>query len=109
VGFADMVSDSFDRTVRGQIQEMKPDWSVAATRNPYREQLDKLLDARELAPAKIEKYLASSRRGPLLLASGSVGTTSALESAYGRPRLGRPFSPNVGEGEFSDVRTYGVL
>jgi hypothetical protein len=55
VGFADMLSDSFDRTVRGQIQEMKPDWSVAATRNPYREQLDKLLDAQELAPAKIEK------------------------------------------------------
>jgi hypothetical protein len=67
VSFANMVSDSFDRTLRGQIQELKPDWSVAATRNPYREQLEKLLDAQERTAAKIEGYLARPRWGSLFL------------------------------------------
>ncbi len=49
---------------------MRPDWSVAATRNPYREQLDKLLDAQERAPAKVEDYLARPRWGPLFLPIG---------------------------------------
>jgi hypothetical protein len=67
VGFANMVSDSFDRTLRGEFQEMKPDWSVALTRNPYREQLERLLGAQESTPAKIEEYLARPRWGPLFL------------------------------------------
>jgi hypothetical protein len=67
VRFPNMVSDSFDRTLRGEIQEMKPAWSVAATRQPYREQLQKLLDAQESTPAKIEEYLAQPRWGPLFL------------------------------------------
>jgi hypothetical protein len=41
--------------------------SVAATRQPYREQLQKLLDAQESTPAKIEEYLAQPRWGPLFL------------------------------------------
>jgi len=61
VGFTNMDSDSFDRTLRGEFQEMKPDWSVALTRNPYREQLEKLLGAQERTPAKIEEYLARPR------------------------------------------------
>jgi len=67
VGFAYMVSDSFDRSLRGEFQEMKPDWPVALTRNPYREQLEKLLGAQERTPAKIEEYLARPRWGPLFL------------------------------------------
>jgi hypothetical protein len=67
VRFPNMASDSFDRTLRGEIQEMKPAWSVAATRQPYREQLQKLLDAQESTPAKIEEYLAQPRWGPLFL------------------------------------------
>ena len=67
VGFANMVRDSFDRTLRAEFQEMKPDWSVALTRNPYREQLEKLLAAQEHAPAKIQEYLDRPRWGPLFL------------------------------------------
>jgi hypothetical protein len=67
VGFANMVSDSFDRTLRAEFQEMKPDWSVALTRNPYREQLEKLLSAKESTQTKIEEYLARPRWGPLFL------------------------------------------
>jgi len=53
-----MTSDSFERTLRGEIQEAKPGWSVAATRQPYREQLQKLFDAQESTPPKIKGYLA---------------------------------------------------
>ncbi len=67
VGFANMTSDSFDRSLRGLIQETRPEVSVAATRNPYREQLEKLLDAQENAPAKIEEYLARPRWETLFL------------------------------------------
>jgi hypothetical protein len=67
VRFPNVVSDSFDRTVRGQIQEMKPEWSVAATRQPYREQLEKLLVAQEHTPAKIQEYLSRPRWGPIFL------------------------------------------
>jgi hypothetical protein len=49
------------------IQEARPHWSVAATRQPYREQLQKLLDAQESTPPKIEEYLAQPRWGPLFL------------------------------------------
>lgn len=67
VHFPNMASDSFDRTLRGEIQEMKPAWSVTATRQPYREQLQKLLDAQASTLAKIEEYLAQPRWGPLFL------------------------------------------
>lgn len=67
VRFPNMASDSFDRTLRGQIQEARPHVSVAATRQPYREQLQKLLDAQESTPAKIEEYLAQPRWGRLFL------------------------------------------
>jgi hypothetical protein len=67
VGFPNMVSDSFDRRLRGKFQELKPEWSVAATRQPYREQLEKLLAAQEHAPAKIQEYLDRPRWGPLFL------------------------------------------
>jgi len=67
MGFANMVSDSFDRTLRGKFQEMRADWPVALTRNPYREQLEKLLSAQERTPAKIEEYLARPRWGPLFM------------------------------------------
>jgi hypothetical protein len=30
MGFANMVSDSIDRTLREKIQEAKPEWSVAS-------------------------------------------------------------------------------
>jgi hypothetical protein len=32
VRFPTMASNSFDRSLRGEIQKMKPEWSVAATR-----------------------------------------------------------------------------
>ena len=67
VRFPNMISDSFDRTLRGHIQEVKPEWAVAATRQPYREELDKLLAAQESTPAKIEEYLARPRWGSLFL------------------------------------------
>jgi hypothetical protein len=67
VRFPNMVSDSFDRTLQGQIQEVRPHLSVAATRQPYREQLQKLLDAQESTPPKIAEYLARPRWGPLFL------------------------------------------
>lgn len=65
--FTNMVGDSFDRTLRAQIQESKPEWSVAVTRNPYQEQLQQLLDAQECVPTKIEEYLARPRWGTLFL------------------------------------------
>jgi hypothetical protein len=58
VRFPNMTSDSFDRTLRGEIQKGKPAWSVAATRQPYREQLQKLLEAQGSTPPKIQGYLA---------------------------------------------------
>jgi hypothetical protein len=58
VRFPSMTSDSSDRRLRGAIQEMKPEWSVAATRQPYREQLQKLLEAQGSTPPKLEEYLA---------------------------------------------------
>jgi hypothetical protein len=67
VRFPNMVSDSFDRRLRGQIQEARPDWSVAATRQPYEEQLQKLLDAQERTPEKITQYLTRPRWGTLFL------------------------------------------
>jgi hypothetical protein len=67
VRFPNMVSDSFDRTLRGHIQEMKPEWSVAATRQPYKQQLEKLLAAQGCAPLKIQKYLARPKWGSLFL------------------------------------------
>ncbi len=65
VRFPNMVSDSFDRRLRGGIKETIPEWSVAATRQPYQEQLRKLLAAQERTPAKIELYLSRPRWGPL--------------------------------------------
>jgi hypothetical protein len=68
VRFPNMISDSFDRALRGHIQEVKPEWAVAATRQPYREELDKLLAAQESTPAcSIEEYLARPRWGSLFL------------------------------------------
>ena len=67
VRFPNMVSDSFDRTLRGQIQEARPRWAVAATRQPYGEQLQRLLDAQVSAPRKIEQYLSRPRWGTLFL------------------------------------------
>jgi hypothetical protein len=67
VRFPNMVSDSFDRTLRGQIQEARPEVSVAATRQPYQEQLQKLLDAQEGTPQNIMQYLGRPRRGTLFL------------------------------------------
>jgi hypothetical protein len=61
VRFPNMASDSFDRTLRGQIQEMKPEGSVAATRQPYQEQLQKLLEAQDNTPPKIKEYLDRPR------------------------------------------------
>ena len=61
VHFPSMASDSFDRTVRGEIQKMKPEWSVAATRQPYREQLQRLLEAQDSTPEKIKGYLSRPR------------------------------------------------
>ena len=66
-GFANMSGDSFDRTLRALIQEERPSWKVAATRNPYVEQLEGFLEAQESAPAKIEAYLARPLWGPLVL------------------------------------------
>jgi hypothetical protein len=61
-----MTSDSFDRTLRSEIQEMKPELSVAATRQPYREQLQKLLEAQDNTPTKIKAYLDRPRWRRLL-------------------------------------------
>jgi hypothetical protein len=61
VRFPNMVSDSVDRRLREEIQETKPHLSVAATRQPYREQLDKLLKAQDDTPPKIKGYLARPR------------------------------------------------
>jgi hypothetical protein len=66
-GFSDMASDSFDRDLRGMIQGARPDWQVAATRNPYMEQLEKFLHAQEHVPAEIEGYLARPWWGTPLL------------------------------------------
>jgi hypothetical protein len=49
VRFPSMTSDSFERILRG------------ATRQPYREQLDKLLKAQDDTPPKIKGYLARPR------------------------------------------------
>jgi hypothetical protein len=73
IRFANMVSDSFDRTLREEIQKTKPEWSVSATRQPYREQLQKLLDAQENTPAKIVEYLARPRWRPLFLRAPRQG------------------------------------
>jgi hypothetical protein len=61
VRFPNMVSDSFDRRLREEIQEARPQLSVAATRQPYREQLDKLLKAQDSTPPKIKEYLSRPR------------------------------------------------
>jgi hypothetical protein len=58
VRFPNMASDSFDRTLRGEVQKGKPAWSVAATRQPHREQLQKLLEAQDSTPPKLKGYLA---------------------------------------------------
>ena len=93
VRFPNMAADSFDRTIRGEIQEMKPAWSVAATRQPYREQLQKLLDAQEGTPAKIEEYLAQPRWGVSVLEGGSVGRGAGVG------RLRRAWLPICMEGQ----------
>lgn len=67
--FTNASSDALDRVLRSQIQEQRPDWTVAATRNPYQEQVEQFLEAQELAPAKIEAYLARPLWEPLVLAS----------------------------------------
>lgn len=67
VRFPNMVSDSFDRGLRGQIKEMQPEKTVAATRQPYREQLEKLQEAQERAPEKLQDYLDRPFWGPLFL------------------------------------------
>jgi hypothetical protein len=61
VRFPSMASDSFDRTLRSEIQERKPEWSVAATRHPYQEQLQKLLEAQDNTPPKIKECLDRPR------------------------------------------------
>jgi hypothetical protein len=63
IHFPNMASDSFDRTLRSQIKEAYPEKTVAATRNPYREQLDKFLAAQERTLAEIEEYLDRPRWG----------------------------------------------
>ena len=67
VRFPGAVSDSFDRTLRGHIQEIKPEWSIAATRQPYQQQLEKLLAAQDRAPMKIQEYLARPKWGSVFL------------------------------------------
>jgi hypothetical protein len=67
ISFPGMASDSFDRSLRAQIKEAYPEKTVAATRNPYREQLGKFLAAQERTPAELEAYLARPRWAPLLL------------------------------------------
>ena len=61
VRFPSMASDSFERTLGSEIEKMQPEWSVAATRQSYREQLDKLLKAQDDTPPKIKGYLAQPR------------------------------------------------
>lgn len=67
VRFPNMISDSFDRRLREMIQEGRPEGSVAATRQPYREQLERLLAAEDRAQVEIRQYLDRPLWGPLFL------------------------------------------
>ena len=93
VRFPNMASDSFDRTLRGEIQEMKPAWSVAATRQPYREQLQKLLDARigsvlDALVSWLSSWTVRPLRGLLVARSLRVPPSRDDPAACGRRPLG---------------------
>jgi hypothetical protein len=57
-GFSDMASDSHRRTILGMIEADRPEWVLDDPRNPYQEQLWKVLEAQERTSARIEEYLA---------------------------------------------------
>lgn len=72
--FQDAVNDSADRGFRGAIKEMKPDWNVAATRNPYLEYLEQTLAAQDTARDRIRGYLALSWADVLLLSLAGLSS-----------------------------------
>jgi hypothetical protein len=65
--FQDPVSDAADRSFRGAVKEIKPDWDVAVTDNPYRERLEQMLAAQDTARDRIRGYLSVSWADILLL------------------------------------------
>jgi hypothetical protein len=54
--FDKSVSDRADRVLRKGAAELRPDWEVPATRNPYEDYRDKALKAQEEAKKLIKKY-----------------------------------------------------
>ena len=58
-----------NRAVREAAQRLRPDLQVAATRNTYREYLERTFAAEETARAKIDAYLALTRWESGLLAA----------------------------------------
>jgi hypothetical protein len=65
--FQDAVSDTADRMLRDEIQRVKPEWSVAATSNPYGEYLDRTVAAQDTARERIKRYLDVSPVSGLLM------------------------------------------
>ena len=66
--FADAAKDSTARGIREKAKDIRPDWEVGTTRNPYREQLTLVLEGRRRALASIDGYLRLSRLERLQLA-----------------------------------------
>lgn len=67
-GFSDMVGDSFGRELRSEIQESRPDLNVPGIRNPYRSNLDNLVDLQYRVIEKLEEALARPWWGRVFLA-----------------------------------------
>ena len=65
--FQNVANDAADRGLRGAVKEMKPDWNVAATRNPYLEYLEQTLGAQDTARDVIRGYLSLSWADALML------------------------------------------
>jgi hypothetical protein len=91
--FQNVGMDSADKGLRGTIKEMKPDWTVAATRNPYLEYLEQTLAAEDTARDRIREYLSLSW----------VDTLAVSAVGWSRRRQ-RRYSTNVGESSFPHVR-----
>jgi hypothetical protein len=70
--FPDAMSDSADRWLRGEIKQVKPEWDVAATENPYRDYLEQTLAAQDAARDRIKGYLALSVADALLLSAARL-------------------------------------
>jgi len=60
LSFPKHANDRRDRTLRAGVSELKPEKNVPVTRNPYEENLGKMLEAQDDALVQIDKYLSRS-------------------------------------------------